>query len=169
MEISGHAWQAGHKRRDPIPLSGGHLNTSSSDALQPTTHCLGADTQQRWTSWSPHDPGKAEGMFLLARVPADVEKWIWKCEPCQRRNRTSKASSSTWDHHCRVPLPQTFMGYYGPTAHIVQGALLHFSGHGSLHQMGGSISTMIYRIHYVGHSPGGRDSLPPWSAHGHSQ
>ena len=87
MAISGHAWQAGHKRRDPIPPSGGHLNTSSSDASQPTTHCLGADTQQRWTSWSPHDPGKAEGMFLLARVPADVEKWIWKCEPCQRRNR----------------------------------------------------------------------------------
>ena len=66
--ISGHAWQAG-------------------DASQPTTHCLGADTQQRWTSWSPHDPGKAEGTFLLARVPADVEKWIRKCEPCHRRNR----------------------------------------------------------------------------------
>ena len=76
-------WQAGDKRRGPIPPSGGHLNTSSSDASQPTTHCLGADTQQ---PWSPQDPGKAEGMFLLAREPGRCEKWIRECKPCQYRN-----------------------------------------------------------------------------------
>ena len=96
---------------------------------------------------------KLRERFYWPGHKAQVEKWVKECELCLRHNsQPQKPQASLGTITAEYPFQKLSWDNMGPLP-TSGSRYIYSSGDRPVHQMGGSISPPLYRIHIVGHSP----------------